>query len=125
VFQWEEESARCKKACSFAVSAFQRFETIGNTHCLLPKGLLASTRNSPFLLVVFSGSEGACGTGRSSAAALASSPGWGGEEAVQTAPWLSRQRGAGIPALGCGKGAVGLERVCVAFGISSVGELSC
>lgn len=55
VFQWEEESARCDKAFSFAVSAFQRFKTIGNTHHLLPKGLLARNRNSFFLLVVFSG----------------------------------------------------------------------
>lgn len=56
MFQWEEESACSDKAFSFAVSAFQRFKTIGNTHHLLPRGLLASNRNSFFLLVVFSGS---------------------------------------------------------------------
>lgn len=45
MFQREEESACCDKAFSFAVNAFQRFKTIGITHHLLPKGLLASNRN--------------------------------------------------------------------------------
>lgn len=55
MFPWEKKSACCNKAFSFAVSIFQRFKTIGNTHHLLPKGLLASKRICFSLLLVFSG----------------------------------------------------------------------
>lgn len=79
MFPWEKKSACCNKAFSFAVSIFQRFKTIGNTHHLLPKGLLASK-------IIFLSAPsffwhlGPVVLGRAARPSLAGSPGGGEEE---------------------------------------------
>lgn len=87
----------CKKACNFAASTLQRFKTIGNTHHLLPGGLLAS-----WLSWCFSLALEAYGTGRSCRPALATA--LGDERTVPVEPGLGVGRSWGS-ALDSGEGA--------------------
>lgn len=82
MFHWEEKSACCNKAFNFAARAFQRFKTIGNTHHLPPRGLLASNRNSFLSAGSFFWHLWPVVLGGATRPALAGSPCRGGEEAV-------------------------------------------